>query len=60
MTNTDSEVAAWYERGVPALEAIPDLTMAAIQPTVPPITQLEVAPIAEAPALVLRAVGSDR
>jgi hypothetical protein len=58
--HTDSEAEAWRERAVPALEAVPDLMMTSIQPTTLPIAQLEVAPIAEAPALVLRAVGSDR
>jgi hypothetical protein len=59
-TNTDSEDATWRGIGVPALSAVPDLTMAAIQPMAPAIAQLEVAPIAPAEPLVVKAIGSDR
>jgi len=59
-TNADSEATAWRERAVPALEAVPDLRVSAIQPTGLPIAQLEVAPIAPAAPLVVRAIGSDR
>jgi hypothetical protein len=56
----DAEAAAWRERAVPALGPVPALTMAAIQPTALPITQLEVAPIEQAPPLVVKAIGSER
>lgn len=59
-TNTDSAAAAWRANAFPALEAAPDLKMAAIQPTALPIAQLEVAPIEQAPPLVVKAIGSDR
>jgi hypothetical protein len=59
-TNADSEATTWSERAVPALDAVPDLSMAAIQPTTQPIAQLEVAPIAPAEPLVVKAIGSDR
>ena len=59
-TIADSEATGWKERAVPALEAVPDLTMPAIQPMAPPIAQLWVAPIAPTPPLVVRAIGSDR
>jgi hypothetical protein len=59
-TNAGSEATAWNERAVRALEAVPDLTMPAIQPMASPIAQLEVAPIAPAEPLVVKAIGSDR
>jgi hypothetical protein len=59
-TQADLEATAWSDRAVPALEAVPDLTMPSIQPMSPPIAQLEVAPIAPAEPLVVKTIGSDR
>jgi hypothetical protein len=55
-TGADSEAAAWRARAVPALEAVPGLTMTAIQPTAMLIPQLSVAPIAEAAPLAVAAI----
>jgi hypothetical protein len=59
-TKADPEATAWLERAVPVLEAVPGLTVTSIQPATPTIAQLQVAPIAPAEPLVVKAIGSDR
>jgi hypothetical protein len=59
-TNGDAQTSSGLDRVVPALAAAPDLTIPTIQPTALPIAQLEVAPIAPAEPLVVRAIGRDR